>query len=591
MKPFVIRHSSFVIALCAVLCAAQSATAQNASQFVALARGWNAFYIEVSPEASPDVLFADWPVDSVGVYDPASFLSTRQFSASSDTQGLQTSPIAMWRRDIPDASPVTRIPAGVVCIAYNTGGVFRTTISGVPAAPRATWHVTDDDTVYNFFGFSVQDGTTVTPDDYLVGFDGAAGRGRTCWTIGGGARSASPSLIRGNTGTPVSDGAVLLLPSSTISDWSGSLYVSPMDGLDFGTNATLRTLSVRNDGGAPRTVSLRIDRADAELSDAYQFDPTIFHWRDVAVAFTNATWNGISAFGEIARKTLAAGETWKIAFGLDRSALPAGLVQGVPFGALLKATDVDGGSKMKAVVPLHAMAGGSTVGSTWPAGLWVADVALDHVDLVTANAADNTSTPAGGTLKLRLPLHVDEHGTVRLLQRVVAAGSATPSGAFTHRLYAGSATPPATSSQSLRISSAVLPTEKPVIEASFALFSPEQAYATFDFTVAADGATSLLRHPYHPQHDGLRWDFSTPAPSGDNIDNYKGTVKPETFSVDNMIILQFDFADGVARWDPQNAVSGTCTWAFAGPRREGALVATGPVTLQRVSPIAEIILE
>ena len=584
MNAFVLRPSSFVLVFCAL---APLASAQNAAQPIALARGWNAVYVEVSPEASPDELFANWPVDSVGVYDPAAFLSTRQFSADTDTQGLQTSPIAMWRRGIPDASPVSRIPAGVVCIAFNTGAVFRTTLVGVPAAPRTTWHVTDDDTVYNFFGFSVQNGATVTPDDYLAGFPGSAGTGRTCWTIGGLTRGASPTLVRGNTGTTVSDGAVLLLPSSEVSDWSGALHVTPMDGLDFGTNATRRTLEIRNDGASPRTVSLEINRAVAELSTSFPFDPTLVHWRDGAVARTNATWNALTGFGEIARKTLGVGETWSVQVGLDRAALPSGLVRGTPFGALLTALDIDGGSEMKAVIPLRAATGGTSDVVTWPAGLWVADVALDTVDFASAE----NPAPAGSQLKLRLPVHVAEDGTIRLLQRVIAAGDTDAAGTLTYRLYAGEAEPPATATQTLRISSAVLPTETPVIEAEKYTLHSNFAYAIFNFTIEADGATSLLRHPYHPQHDGLRWDFATSAPSGDNLDNYKGEVKPELFSVKNSILLMLDFAEGAARWDPQETVIGTCTWSFSGLRHEGNLVASGLMSLRRVSQLADIVLE
>ena len=263
-------------------------------------------------------------------------------------------------------------------------------------------------------------------------------------------------------------------------------------------------------------------------------------------------------------------------------------MQGIPFGALLTALDDDGGSQMKATVPLRAETSGADAARTaWPSGLWIADVALDTVDFASAE----NPAPAGGVLKLRLPLHVDAEGKVRLLQRVVAAGEADAAGNLAYRLYAGEAEPPATASQALRISSAVLPTETPVVEAKFADFSSEIGIATFEFEVAADGATSLLRHPYHPQHDGLRWDFSTPAPSGDFIDNYKGEVKPETFSVKNTLMLSFDFGAGASRWDPQDAVSGACWWTFEGLRREGKLVASGPLSLKRVSALSEIVLE
>ena len=73
--------------------------------------------------------------------------------------------------------------------------------------------------------------------------------------------------------------------------------------------------------------------------------------------------------------------------------------------------------------------------------------------------------------------------------------------------------------------------------------------------------------------------------------NYRLDVKPETFSVRNTIILMFDFNSGAARWDPQDTVSGTCSWSFSGLRREGSVVASGPMTLRRVSPLADLVLE
>ena len=568
----VTRHSSLVV-LCAALCAlAPEARAQCAAQGVTLKPGWNAVYVEVSPEADATAVFGPWPVDSVGVYDPASFLATRQFSADGGSDGLVSSPIFMWNREYPEATSVTRVPAGVVC--------------RVPAAPRTTWHRSEGGEVLNYFGFSVRPGAAVAPGAYLAGFGDLAGG--SLLRIGGKRREDPPSRLPVYSNDTVADGEVLLVGATAPSDWSGALYVSPMDGLDFGTNATLRTLAVRNDGGAPRMVSLKLDRAVAELDDRLPFGPALLVWRDADVARTNAAWHALEGFGAFASKRLAAGETWRLQFGLDRASIPAGLVQGVPFGALLTALDDDGGSQMKATVPLRAETSGADAARTaWPSGLWIADVALDTVDFASAE----NPAPAGGVLKLRLPLHVDAEGKVRLLQRVVAAGEADAAGNLAYRLYAGEAEPPATASQALRISSAVLPTETPVVEATFADFSSEICIATFEFEVAADGATSLLRHPYHPQHDGLRWDFSTPAPSGDLVDNYKGEVKPETFSVKNTVVLSFDFGEGASRWDPQDAVSGACQWTFSGLRREGDLVATGLLSLKRVSALSEIVLE
>ena len=108
----------------AVACAAMwTAHAEvTVTQTLTLKNGWNAVYLEVSPSVPLQEVFAEWPVKSVGFYDPASFLATRQFSQDWDSQGVSMKPIAMWHRDFPEASPVERIPAGTVCLVFNTNG-------------------------------------------------------------------------------------------------------------------------------------------------------------------------------------------------------------------------------------------------------------------------------------------------------------------------------------------------------------------------------------------------------------------------------------------------------------------------------------
>ena len=588
---FVLRPSSFVL-LCAALCAlAPEARAQCAAQRIALKPGWNAVYVEVSPEQDAGAVFSQWPVDSVGVYDPASFLATRQFSADGGTEGLVSSPILMWNRQYGEASSVDRIPAGVVCLCFNTnltGGTWSTTLVGVPAAPRTTWHPSDGGDVLNYFGFSLQNGASVAPEAYLAGFDERTGD--TMLRIGGKIRGEPPSRLPFYAGGTVSDGEALLVGSSDLSDWSGALFVSPQSGLDFGTSGTRATLSVRNDGGEPRTVALELDRAVAELDTRLPFSSAFLRWRDEDVARTNAAWNALSGLGEVARKRLDAGETWRVAFGLDRTKLVgeggAVLPRGVPFGALLAALDLDGGTAMKAVVPLRGETAGTDAARTaWPAGLWVAEAVLDRV----AAPGSDDATETGGRAKIRLPIHVDEHGAIRLLQRVVAAGETASDGTFAYRLYAGTASVPDTAAETLRISSVVLPTETPVVAADEGGSLREGA--TFRFTVAADGPTSLLRHPLHPQHDGLRWDFATPAPSGDDFANYRGDVKPETFSVSCRIELKLDMDGGEAAWNPEGTKSGTCKWSFSNLMRQGNVVLSGQMTVKRVSPLAELVLE
>lgn len=559
------------------------AVAPYTTQSLSLVQGWNAVYVEVAPDATADDLFADWPVDHVGLYDPVSFLVTRQFGADWDSEGLTGSSMALWKRGFPEASSLSRVPAGSVLVTYCTNESHSVTIRGVPAAPRTTWHVSGTNAVYNFFGFSTTQQTDISA--YLEGSPCEGVKSRAYYRIVGDNLDAGPDPLEVRTwNSKVSDGDVLLLPSDDLSDWSGVLFVSPMNGIDFGQNGVKATLTVRNDGKSPRTVSVTLEQAvnaaELQLSGTL---PLCLHVRDADVARTNAAWSAaLSGYGPVTKKELAPDETWRLEFGLDRTAFSS-LVKGLSFGALLRITE-DGDSHAKVVVPLAGETSGVVVpDAALPVGLWVADVQFDHV----LAPGSTVGTETGGAAKLRLPIHIDANGKVRLLQRVVTAGEIAADGTYTYRLYAGSAVVPSTATMVTRISAVCLPTETPVIEAA----GESDSVIAFSFAVAADGATSILRHPLHPQHDGLRWDFSTPAPSGDDFQNYKGDVKPETFSVGNRIEMSFGLNGGEAAWNPEDTKSGTCRWTFSGLMRQGNIVLSGPMTVKRVSSVAEIVLE
>ena len=574
----------------AALAAASAFSARGAvflDQTLSISPGWNAVFVEVSPTGSLSQVFSDWPTDSVGLYDPASFLATRQRTSSSESQGMSESPIAMWHRDHPEASDALFLPANTVCIFFNTNTAASTlTVRGVPAAPRTTWHPTGPKRAYNFFGLSLQSGKQTSTGGYLAfpgGFPGISSLSGI-YRIYGNDPDAPPSLtmVRSNKKN-LADGGVLLVPSDGIYDWSGTLYVSPMNGLDFGTDANRRVLLVRNDTSQELTAS--IDLVPSVTDDGRDFLGAL-RLRDTEVAVTNAAWIEPTT-PRLASKLLSPGEEWRLEFGLDRQIFDDEVL-GTPFGAVLRITDDDGASALRVDVPIEGTASGRKADeNAWPGGLWVAEIEFGEIYFEGDPDAGYTGT--GGTLKARLPVHIDTEGMPRLLQRVVVAGSTSSDGEFDYTLYAGDAQVPSTSRQAMRISSAVLPTETPVVEATTHIAA--SGLMTFDFAVAADGATSLLRHPLHPQHDGLLWDFETPAPSGDDFANYQSSVKPETFSVTNKIVLQIELNGGEASWNPEDVKSGTCFWHLSGLRHEGEIVLRGPMRFRRIAPESELVTQ
>lgn len=584
---------SWKAALAAALMAAAAQGQVTLTQTITLHYGWNAVYLELAPLVPLEEVFADWPVDIVGLYDPAAFLPTRQFGeASGEPIGVSLNPIATWYRHYPEASDAMSLPAGTVALAFSTNeAATKLRLRGVPAAPRATWHVTGAKDPYNCFGVSLQSGASVHSADYMEGFPGNTRN--ECYRFSGKRTNAAPSLVRVYANVQISDAEVLMVPSDRITDWSGTLFVSPMNGLDFGQNGTLAALSVRNDGATARTAAVDLlrpgDVGETNVWGDFALPDAAVKVRDASAGETNRVWRAAVEGGtarRVAEKKLEPGETLRLEFGLDRTALPEA-EKGASFGALLRVTDADGASKMRADVPFVGQASGLDAKQTeWPCGLWVADVAFNRVLPPGADA----ETETGGTAKIRLPIHLDTNGTIRLLQRVVAAGTADADGEWTYRLYAGGADIPETAPQTLRLSAVTLPTETPVVEAESGSGFITGDLA-FSFTVATNGATSILRHPYHPQHDGLRWDFTTPAPSGDKFENYMGDVKPETFSVACRIELAFALDGGEAEWNPEGTKTGTCRWTFSNLMRQGDIVLSGPMVIKRVSPIGEILLK
>ena len=96
-KRLTARLSGVCLSFACVFPLVAGAVAPYTTQSLSLVQGWNAVYVEVAPDAAADDLFADWPVDHVGLYDPASFLATRQFGADWDSEGLTGSSMALWK--------------------------------------------------------------------------------------------------------------------------------------------------------------------------------------------------------------------------------------------------------------------------------------------------------------------------------------------------------------------------------------------------------------------------------------------------------------------------------------------------------------
>lgn len=556
----------------------------ESSQTVTLMQGWNAFYLEVSPEQSAEELFSSWPVRSVSAYDTSAFLETRQYSGTLSSEGTYAPGYRVWRRGADEGlSTLSGVPANTVYMAYNTNATaFVTTIFGRPSAPRVSWHVSSTNETMNLVGVSTAGNTTI--GDY---FNGPLGGNASFYAYKvWGTNELEPKLTTLFPTSTLTNGDVVVATASKVSDWSGVLHVSPMSGIDFSTNRTLAAVSVRNDSTLPRTVRIKMGTGAAQQLEDIPSVPTGLLIRDRSVS---KDWTPFTSSTPYER-TLATNETLVLDLALDRTQLLG--AAGQYYGALLTVSDATAdGSSFRAAIPLEATSdGGAGAETAWPKGVWIASAELDEVTffgpsqtvtnelesvveakdengrsyLVTnryesvMKKSSNDVLPAGGRMRIRLPLYVDGDGSMKLLQR----------------FWYGS-----DPDHGYRVSTPFLPIDKPEIEAASGTFGES---ATFPFVVEETSKVNPMRHAFHPMHDGLRSDFQTPAPSGDDFRNYVSVVKPELFSITNTVVLTWDEKKGAA-WSPEERLSGRIQWAFDGIRHEGTIQARGRFTMKRVT--------
>ena len=109
-----------------------------------LVKGWNAIYLESTPDGDGDcaAFFAGLPVTRVGCYESDAYTATKQYS--DDGKELVQKPLSyyVWMADDPDFSTLNALRGGNCYLIYATDACTKT-FYGVPAAPRLTWRKAD----------------------------------------------------------------------------------------------------------------------------------------------------------------------------------------------------------------------------------------------------------------------------------------------------------------------------------------------------------------------------------------------------------------------------------------------------------------
>lgn len=561
-----------VALLSVVLCL--TASASHISETLTLAKGWNAVYLESTPDgegvsAECAEFFAGLPVTKVGCYRSDAYSNTEQYGPDGKEIAQQPLSYHVWMADEPDLSTLGALQGGRSYLIFATNACKKT-FTGVPAAPQMTWRkaTAAGEGFLNLAGVSVASAQTPLAAKYFG--EGPYGSG-SLYTVGG-TDPAAPRLTTSTLfGAPkVQGGKAYALTAERDGDWPGVVEVQSTalnGGLDFAGGAAQDSLVVRN-GGATNHVFRLTAVASAVPAEGFFPEGTLL--RKIALSPLETVWTNVTS-GASWTVELEPGEARAFTFAVDRAKLSG------TRGAVLQVEDL-GATKMRVRVPVTADA---TEPFTYPRGLWVGSVELSHVSFGT----DATEAlPAAGKMKATVILHVDSGGKTLLLPHVALAENSNGVVEVFHELDRARAV----NANARRLTSVMLGTETgPVTGAGS--FETE-AGVEFRYTIGENAVDNPFRHAFHPDHDGLSADYTAKAPSGDNIANYgSGAIKPELWSVTNTVrfVWKDDAGDPTTGFSPEELSYGIVNWKVEGLKTAPVLM-RGMFAVKRVNDAEEV---
>lgn len=543
------------------------ASAAHIRETFKLEKGWNAIYIESTPENSGcEEFFRDLPVVAAAAYRSEADASTAQLAEDGSEIVQQPVTYLQWVRGA-SVSTLNSIVGGRAYLIFATNAVDEVSFLGVPTVPRIIWRKISSaqtDEILNFAGVSSVLPSQSAASYFGEGPFGMVTAGRQVYVIGGTDPNGPTLKALGSFGKvgSVEPGKAYALTASSAGDWPGVIGVVSRREVAFASDTSLASVTLQNRGTQERTFNLRVVPSALETETMPPLRRRLPRVDAIsAPEYTNVV---ASAAWTVDLKPEATADQ---VFAVDRM----GLVEGVTYGAVLEITDL-GGSGMRVRLPIIVAANpAEDAENAYPYGLWTGAIALDAVSQLT----NDTPVAAGGTMTLNVMIHNAKdggpNGLARLLQRV-AAGVET-NGAI--RLYRELKDVPTDLGMRKRFSVAFPGVSNPQVAAD----AGSEGFGKmlrFTWTVDAGAGDNPFRHAGHPDHDGL----------GD-----RGAT--EVWSLTNTLTLSWhqdgnpgkpvDFA-----YQPGERTQGYVTYEVEGLVSPGPIRATGVFSLQRTLKVGKI---
>jgi hypothetical protein len=444
------------------------AQAQWSTQTVTMSRGWNALYLQVSPELMCHALFTGTPVKAVYQFNPA---LNAQYETSPAQPVERAAEWLTWHSGASNSLPPTLflLRAGQGYLVSNDAPCTLV-LTGRVENIRRDWRSDD----WHLTGFDVAPGSSVTFEQYF---------GTEAEHIDKLQRVDSDGISRNIAlSTAIELGRAYWIKTKGKLDFDGPISVE--GGIWLNASDTTATLTVSNRSSSVTNILTftplnSLPSPDLTGESAPGVHVPLMVWDETNRAYRAAPEN-VSFTVEVAPSA-----STKLVFKAD----PSGLTPGKTYHSLLR---MSGGGRVSTLPVTYVHDSYGADRSAWPYGLWVGKATLTDVSFV--GAEESVVSPVSQPLDIRLILHHATNGQLRLLSRVVGVLETNAQGS-TYRLYTNDkALPDATGREVFRISSLAFGLMPPLnLTGSFLGAQP----ATGRWTLEANDPLNPYRHVFH----------------------------------------------------------------------------------------------
>ncbi|MBL9128195.1 MAG: hypothetical protein JNL97_11130 [Verrucomicrobiales bacterium] len=410
--PTALRNVPACLAAFAAAIVGSTALAQTTTtQSLSLQAGWNAVWLEVEPRdaagqpLAPEAVFLDPAITTIASFVPGT--ATDEFLADTAEASLNREGWTAWYRSDPARRSTLNSVLGNRPYLIRAASAVTTSLVGEASLHNYRW-VPD---AYNLVGFGLVSGS----EPSFSQFFGPAGDRHPVGLILK-LNPADGSWVPVSAAEKMTKNAAYWVYAAGNSTYQGPFRVDIRGGgeLDYGSEGRDEEVLVFNESAAPANFVVdRVHPANGlELVHLVR-DPAALS-ETPGSAVVNFTIGGVGA-RQSAVETFRARRDWTEGSSRRQLYRVASAGLGTYFWLPVAATRAD----------LTPVAEASP--STEATGLWVGDIALEHVSQrVPESVATNRFEAVAAGPKARVILHVDAAGKVALLKQVTVMRTRSP---------------------------------------------------------------------------------------------------------------------------------------------------------------------